>query len=96
MCTEKLLREVFSECDEKVEVHIPMDEKHRRNKGFGFVQFPDVFSAAKALKAMNLKLVLGRPMAVDWAVSKGQYELVQKSLGKIINNDEVRAVLIVK
>lgn len=80
---KQFLQELFSECNEKSEVHMPMSNRANRNKGFAFVQFPDVFSAAKALKEMNLKVVLGRPIAVDWAVAKEQYELAKESAGTL-------------
>lgn len=78
-----------------------MDTNHKRNKGFAFVQFSDVFTAAKAMKEMNLKVVLGRPIAVDWAVSKGQYDLMQKSNGMLrivkifLNHIQVRILFVI-
>lgn len=82
-CPKQLLQELFSESNEKVEVNMPMSKNDKNNRGFAFVQFADVFSAAKALKEMNLKVVLGRPMAVDWAVSKDQYQMAKQSTGTV-------------
>ncbi len=37
--------------------------------------------AEKAIALANGKLVMGRPVAVDWAVAKAQYANVQKAAG---------------
>ena len=47
--------------------------------GYAFVQFTSYISAMKALEGMNAKELKGRPIAVDWVVPKGKYEL---SLGE--------------
>lgn len=46
-------------------------------KGFGFVTFRSRRHAEKALEEMNGKEVDGRPIAVDWAVSKDEWEQQQ-------------------
>lgn len=46
-------------------------------KGFGFVTFRTKKHAEKAMEEMNGKDVDGRPIAVDWAVSKDEWEQQQ-------------------
>ena len=41
--------------------------------GYGFVEFPSLKKAKKAMAAMNGKPILGRPVAVDWALAKDKY-----------------------
>lgn len=46
-------------------------------KGFGFVTFRTKKHAERAIEEMNGKDVDGRPIAVDWAVSKDEWQLQQ-------------------
>ncbi|WYZ40367.1 hypothetical protein EsH8_IV_000708 [Colletotrichum jinshuiense] len=43
-------------------------------KGFGFVTLRGRKNAEKALEMLNGKLIDGRPIAVDWAVEKGEWD----------------------
>ncbi|XP_033629872.1 RNA-binding protein 28-like isoform X1 [Asterias rubens] len=73
-CSEEKLKKSFTRFGEIVEVHIPSDPKDSTKvRGYGFVQFSDATSAAEAIKEMNAKKLMGRPIAVDWAVSKEIY-----------------------
>lgn len=47
-------------------------------KGFGFVTLRRRKNAEKALEGVNGKVVDGRPVAVDWAVEKGEWEKQEK------------------
>jgi RNA recognition motif-containing protein len=62
------------------EVKIPRGPDGRA-QGFGFVAFTCKSHAEKAIALANGKLVMGRPVAVDWAVAKAQYTNVQKAAG---------------
>lgn len=75
-CKEEDIRKFFSQFGQITEVHIPikLEGKRKRSLGFGFVQFSSVFEAAKAVKEANMKEIAGRPVAVDWALSKTIYE----------------------
>lgn len=46
-------------------------------KGFGFITFRTKKHAERALEEMNGKDIDGRPIAVDWAVSKDEWEQQQ-------------------
>ena len=55
-----------------VDVHI-LKKKDGKMVGCAFVQLSSVAEAAKAIKQLNGKQFLNRPIAVDWAVSKDQF-----------------------
>ncbi|KAI8801388.1 hypothetical protein BJ742DRAFT_716002 [Cladochytrium replicatum] len=88
-CTKDKLTEEFSKHGELSEVTIPTKEGEDGtavSKGFAFVQFGDVKQAEEAMKALNGTNILGRTIAVDWAIPKDQYEsLSQKA--KQSNNE---------
>uniref|UniRef100_A0A3P9JG74 RNA binding motif protein 28 n=1 Tax=Oryzias latipes TaxID=8090 RepID=A0A3P9JG74_ORYLA len=71
-CSEDDLKEVFEKYGTVLEAKIPL-KPDGKMRGFAFVLFKNVCGAAKALKAMNLKEIKGRPVAVDWAVPKDKY-----------------------
>lgn len=75
-CKEDDIRKFFSQYGQVTEVNIPtkLEGKRKRSLGFGFVQFSNVFEAAKAIKEANMKEIVGRPVAVDWALAKSVYE----------------------
>lgn len=54
---------------------LPSDKGKLR--GFGFITYRSRKHAEKALEEMNGKQVDGRPIAVDWAVSKDEWEQQQ-------------------
>ncbi|ESO84060.1 hypothetical protein LOTGIDRAFT_229578 [Lottia gigantea] len=72
-CKIDTLKQIFSKFGQVVEVNIPTKEDGKM-KGFGFVQLGDLVSADKAVKAMNGQNILGRPVAVDWALSIDHYK----------------------
>ena len=74
-CSTTKLQQIFSKYGNVLEVTIPV--KHGTEKtrlGCGFVQFGNLFEAAKALKEVNMKKINGRTVAVDWAVPKDKYQ----------------------
>ena len=82
-CKDEDLQKFFSQFGQVTEVHIPtkVEGKRKRSLGFGFVQFSNVFEAAKAIKESNMKEIVGRPVAVDWAVAKTVYEMKKSHEG---------------
>uniref|UniRef100_I3KCE4 RNA-binding protein 28 n=1 Tax=Oreochromis niloticus TaxID=8128 RepID=I3KCE4_ORENI len=77
-CTEDHLKEVFAKFGTVVEVKIPL-KPDGKMRGFAFVLFKKVPEASKALNAMNLKEIKGRPVAIDWAVPKDKFVTTQQS-----------------
>ncbi|XP_033739405.1 RNA-binding protein 28-like isoform X2 [Pecten maximus] len=75
-CTEDKLREYFEKFGDITEVKIPL-KPDGRMFGFGFVQFEKQDEADQAIKGMNMKPILGRPVAVDWTLPKNQYIAAQ-------------------
>ncbi|KAL5010538.1 hypothetical protein ScPMuIL_012843 [Solemya velum] len=72
-CEQKDLEVAFEKFGAISEVSVPK-KADGRPCGFGFVQFDDVAAADKAIKELNGKLLLGRPVAVDWSIQKKRYE----------------------
>ncbi|NXX07873.1 RBM28 protein, partial [Larus smithsonianus] len=72
------LKSLFSPFGAVLEVNIPK-KPDGKMRGFAFVQFRNVPEASKALRAMNMKEIKGRPVAVDWAVAKDKYRATQGS-----------------
>ncbi|KAJ7329403.1 hypothetical protein JRQ81_015577 [Phrynocephalus forsythii] len=75
-CTEDDLKSVFSPFGTVVEVTLPK-KPDGKMRGFAFVQFKNVLEAGKALKAMNMKAIKERLVAVDWAVAREKYQAMQ-------------------
>merc|ERR1719233_1563675 len=69
------LKAAFAAFGQVQEVSIPRrKDDPKKMLGFGFVQFQSGDQAAAALKGMNMSDLLGRKVAVDWAVPKKQFE----------------------
>lgn len=64
------LDQIFSEFGEISEAAIIKDRETGRSRGYGFVTFESSESAQKAIDAMNLKEIFGRPLNVKTADSK--------------------------
>ena len=64
------------------EVKIPLQPDGRK-RGFGFVQFSNVFEAGKALEVMNMAEIKGRKVAVDWALPREKFKEMSQE-GKFI------------
>ena len=72
-CQKSHLKKVFEVYGELVDFQVPLmpDGKCR---GIGFVQFKNLEDAKTAVESVNGKDILGRPVAVDWALSKAEYD----------------------
>ncbi|XP_055011276.1 RNA-binding protein 28 isoform X2 [Boleophthalmus pectinirostris] len=88
-CSEDDLRETFAKFGTVLEARIPL-KPDGKMRGFAFVLFKNVSEAAKALTAMNMKEIKGRPVAVDWAVAKDKYLSTQPA-SSTGNNKEQEA-----
>lgn len=73
MLKEQTLRQLFSPLGFVWEVTIPR-KPDNSSKGFAFVGFTCKADAEKAIQTVNGTLVSKRPIAVDWAVAKKEYE----------------------
>uniref|UniRef100_A0A669EJN8 RNA-binding protein 28 n=1 Tax=Oreochromis niloticus TaxID=8128 RepID=A0A669EJN8_ORENI len=92
-CTEDHLKEVFAKFGTVVEVKIPL-KPDGKMRGFAFVLFKKVPEASKALNAMNLKEIKGRPVAIDWAVPKDKFVTTQQNLSFDTEEEDLEEVLL--
>ncbi|XP_038049197.1 RNA-binding protein 28-like [Patiria miniata] len=80
-CSEERLAKAFARFGDITEVHIPSDPTDpSKVRGYGFVQFDSLDSASKAVKEMNAKKIMGRPIAVDWSLSRDRYLAAAKTV----------------
>ncbi|XP_048236674.1 RNA-binding protein 28-like [Haliotis rufescens] len=70
------LRSHFEGFGELTDVTIPTKPDGKKT-GFGFVQFTNIKDAEAAISGMNGVKLKGRPVAVDWALSKHTYEALK-------------------
>lgn len=70
--TEEDLRTAFSPAGFVWELTLPRSASGR-GRGFAFVGFTCKAHAERGIRLVNGQAVAGRPVAVDWAVSKSQY-----------------------
>ncbi|CAL8128843.1 unnamed protein product [Orchesella dallaii] len=71
--TEDAMKKHFEKCGEVKEVNI-LKKSNGKLVGCAFIQYANVPQAAKAVKELNLKPFLGRPIAIDWALPKEKYQ----------------------
>mmetsp|Transcript_37125 Transcript_37125/g.60505 ORF Transcript_37125/g.60505 Transcript_37125/m.60505 type:complete len:790 (-) Transcript_37125:129-2498(-) len=92
--TEKALLEKFTPFGPVLEVSLAKkDEGEEKRgpvlKGFGFVHFACRYDAQRALDDTNGKELKGRPIAVDWAMKKSDYDRVlDKQQAKSTDQEE--------
>jgi len=60
------IKKFFADCGELTDIYWMMDRETERFKGFGFITFEDLASAAKAIEK-NEQECMGRPMRVSYA-----------------------------
>ncbi len=66
------LRQAFAPFGEVAEA-IVVKNKQGKPRGFGFVQLDCKEHANRAMQALNANEIKGRPVAIDWALSKLKY-----------------------
>ena len=71
--TDEKLKSHFSTYGDVTEVNI-LKKKDGKMVGCAFVQYANVKEASKALKELNGKAFLQRPIAIDWAVPKEKFQ----------------------
>jgi nucleolar protein 4 len=71
--SEEDLRAAFTPAGFVWEVSLPLGEGGA-GRGFAFVGFQCKADAERGIKLVNATKVANRPVAVDWALSKRQYE----------------------
>ncbi|KAM9377195.1 RNA-binding protein 28 [Pholidichthys leucotaenia] len=86
-CTEDDLKQVCAEFGTVLEARIPL-KPDGKMRGFAFVLYKNIIEAAKALNALNMKEIKGRPVAIDWAVPKDKFINMQQSLSSSSRNAE--------
>ena len=74
--TEAQLRQAFEPAGFVWELTLPRSAGGR-GRGFAFVGFTCKAHAERAIKLVNGQPLAGRPVAVDWAVSKAQFDVQQ-------------------
>ena len=81
---EKHLKQNFAKFGKIIDASVPLNPENSLNKGFGFIEFSTRDEARKAIQEMNGKPYKGRTIAIDFALSKRQYnrkidEIIQKN-----------------
>ncbi|PWA50087.1 RNA recognition motif domain, eukaryote, Nucleotide-binding alpha-beta plait domain protein [Artemisia annua] len=67
---EPVLKDVFGQHGELIEVKVICDHKSGKSKGYGFVHFISEDSASKALTEMDGQLLDGRNIRIQYAKKK--------------------------
>jgi nucleolar protein 4 len=88
-CTEEELSELFTSHGggTVISVDIP---KNSNNKplGYGFVQLLSYLEAQEAINKVNGTTFKGRPIAVDWVISRDNYKRYMEALNEEENDEE--------
>ena len=75
--TEEDIRTAMSTAGFVWDLTVPRDFHHKM-KGFAFAAFTCKADAERAVKEVNMTAIAGRPVAVDWALSKTKYAEAQQ------------------
>ena len=84
---ESQLRPMFEKFGEIKDIRVPRREGHLM-AGFAFVVFQKHSCAAKAIEGTNGSEIDGRPIAVDWSVSKNDEPAKEDVIKEESNSDE--------
>ena len=87
--TDGDLREAFSKAGFIWEISIPKNAEGK-SRGFAFVGFTCKAHAEKAISLVNASKVSGRPVAVDWAISKREFETKDPEKKDASKNEKVK------
>ena len=87
--TEEDIRTAMSKAGFVWDLTVPRDF-HDKPKGFAFAAFTAKADAERAVKEVNMTSIAGRPVAVDWALSKTKYAEAQRKAeeGTATGSDE--------
>jgi len=78
--TEDILLETFSPFGPILEIKLSQNQSNDTHKGFAFIQFACRIDANQAIEKINGKNLCSRPVAIDWALNKSDYDrLVNKT-----------------
>ncbi len=66
------LRSEFEKCGEVVDARVMLNRENGKSRGFGYVEFADLESSAKACAEMNGAEIDGRWLKVNYAVKRDQ------------------------
>ena len=75
---EEDVRGHFSKIGDVREVKI-LQKPDGKRVGCAFIQFSTISEASKAIKKLNKSAIKGRPVAVDWALPKEEFQKGQKA-----------------
>lgn len=65
--SKKFLEEIFSEFGKINDIYIPRKYKTKQRSNYGYVKYDDKHAAARAIEALNEKVLNGQVMDVQWA-----------------------------
>eukprot|EP01035_Chromulina_nebulosa_P040862 gene40862-55223_t len=69
-CTERDMEEAFSPFGQILSISIKCDEETNKNLSYGFVKYSSEISAHQAMKALNGKILCGRPLRIGKALKE--------------------------
>jgi len=81
------LEKMFRAIGVPKEIRIPR-AKHGRMTGYAFVEMKTRKAAARVIETINGKEIEGRPVAVDWCVSKDEWKEHHKDTSAIAEEEE--------
>ncbi|KAF3939845.1 Nucleolin [Dactylella cylindrospora] len=81
--TEEELTELFSPFGELEEVHLPVDPKSHKPKGFAYIHFTDPHSAVAAFQTLDKSIFQGRTLHILPAEAKRETQLDDFTLSKL-------------
>uniref|UniRef100_T2M3Z4 RNA-binding protein 28 n=1 Tax=Hydra vulgaris TaxID=6087 RepID=T2M3Z4_HYDVU len=89
-CEEQDIRDSFSVFGKIIDIKIPTKTVNNKSLKIGcaFVQFDNEINAKIAMEKMNLKEIKGRPVVVDWAIEKDEYQSQKKEKEVLPNTNE--------
>lgn len=69
--SEEQISEIFSSAGRVLNFRLVYDKETGRPKGFGFAEYPDIDSAASAVRNLNDHEIMGRKLRVDFSNDGG-------------------------
>lgn len=93
--SKKFLEDIFSEFGKINDIYIPRKYKTKQRSNFGYVKYDDKHAAARAIEALNEKILNGQVMEVQWAEfnPKTPEEMMEKKMKMKEERERRRAAL---